>query len=75
MSLSQEIEDRLKVKCDMLADAFADDIGNICFYLLCFYPKTYRSLYVLWHLSAFMITACDISLVHRFVLGAVIFHQ
>ncbi|KAK4794895.1 hypothetical protein SAY86_012889 [Trapa natans] len=26
MSLSQEIEDRLKVKCDKLADAFADDI-------------------------------------------------
>lgn len=28
MSLSHEIEARLKVKCDKLADAFADDIGS-----------------------------------------------
>ncbi|XP_031402297.1 AUGMIN subunit 4 isoform X1 [Punica granatum] len=28
MSLSHEIEDRLKVKCDKLADAFADDIDS-----------------------------------------------
>lgn len=27
ISLSHEIEDRLKLKCDRLADAFVDDIG------------------------------------------------
>lgn len=44
MSLSHEIEDRLKVKCDRLAEAFADDIGKNSVSLICLHPTTHKSL-------------------------------
>ena len=61
LALSREIDARLKSKCDNLADAFVDDIGNFM------YPLPFSHIYLpssLYMPVCFTVLACCLETTH-----------